>query len=78
MALEKLCTAGAWPPLPRLAKPLPKAKAKEAPLLPSTLRRELLVDDDEGAGLELETVTEGLRICEILPSLAVKPQLKIS
>ncbi|CAK9021617.1 Transcription factor bHLH140 (Basic helix-loop-helix protein 140) (AtbHLH140) (bHLH 140) (Transcription factor EN 122) (bHLH transcription factor bHLH140) [Durusdinium trenchii] len=74
LALEKLCAGGSWPVLPELPKPLPKAAeggengealTRHCPQ-GQTLRRELLMDDDEGAGLELETVSEGLKVCEIM------------
>ena len=70
LALEKVCQGGSWPPLPETEKPLPylprtTSKSSLSLMAPQTFRRELLVDEEEGAGLHLETVTEGLKICEI-------------
>lgn len=72
LALEKVCAGGSWPSLPQLPKPQvkdtsghPETFDRDAPR-GKTFRRELLVDDEEGAGLELETVSDGLRICEIM------------
>ena len=72
LALEKVCAGGSWPPLPEIERPLPRLPATSSSSSQSfrvapaqTFRRELLVDEEEGAGLQLETVTQGLRICEI-------------
>ncbi|CAJ1440009.1 unnamed protein product [Effrenium voratum] len=68
LALEKVCSSGAWPALPELAKPAVQAsevpQSSKAPA--HTVRRNLMVDEEEGAGLELETLPQGLRVCEIL------------
>lgn len=72
LALEKVCAGGSWPSLPQLPKPQVKETSGDAEAFNryaprgKTFRRELLVDDEEGAGLELETVSDGLRICEIM------------
>lgn len=73
LALEKVCAGGSWPSLPQLPKPQVKETSGDADEAfnrhaprGKTFRRELLVDDEEGAGLELETVSDGLRICEIM------------
>ncbi|CAE8629243.1 unnamed protein product [Polarella glacialis] len=67
--LEKVCAGGPWPDPPELPGPL--ALGLEVAIeIPGSglqlLRREMLVDEDEGAGLELEPVTDGLQICEVL------------
>eukprot|EP00439_Symbiodinium_sp_Y106_P086651 s121_g34.t3 len=70
LALEKVCAGGSWPPLPETEKPLPylprTSSSQSFWMAPAqTFRRELLVDEEEGAGLHLETVSQGLKICEI-------------
>ena len=78
LALEKVCAGGTWPSLPQLPKPLPKDIEVETNSLGrlKTFRRELVVDDEEGAGLELETVSDGLRICQIF-EIPGQPGLRV-
>eukprot|EP00931_Biecheleriopsis_adriatica_P056724 TRINITY_DN33632_c0_g1_i1.p1 TRINITY_DN33632_c0_g1~~TRINITY_DN33632_c0_g1_i1.p1 ORF type:complete len:1533 (-),score=326.19 TRINITY_DN33632_c0_g1_i1:27-4625(-) len=73
LSLEKVCTGGPWPPLQELPKPVPPSRQTRSPQTGSpqlpptqTFRRELLVDEEEGAGLQLETINEGLRVDEIM------------
>eukprot|EP00913_Durusdinium_trenchii_P028599 g26822.t1 len=69
LALEKLCAGGSWPVLPELPKPLPKAAegGENGEALTRDLDRqrepERRRDVKQRAGLELETVSEGLKVC---------------
>eukprot|EP00930_Biecheleria_cincta_P036770 TRINITY_DN2519_c1_g1_i1.p1 TRINITY_DN2519_c1_g1~~TRINITY_DN2519_c1_g1_i1.p1 ORF type:complete len:1371 (-),score=221.24 TRINITY_DN2519_c1_g1_i1:278-4390(-) len=75
--LEKVCTGRPWPRLPDLPSPLLTEPALQQTGVSSRysasqshrtsiLRAELMIDEEEGAGLQLETTTEGLEVCEIM------------